>query len=134
MFRLNLNNSRKVELLIIIATLLFYSLNKFTPLFSFLPFDIAVNHFNDFLAGLLFPAYTNLVISYSKARKLLKVDTLPRIICLLLACSVIWEFVAPLFLPFSTGDLLDVACYLLGGIVYWLTSKVTKAKNKFLFS
>lgn len=126
--RLNLNRTKKVELLIIFATLLFYSLNKFTPVFSFLPFDIATNHLNDFLAGILFPAYTNLILSFSKYRKLLRFDTIPRISLLILVCSIIWEFVAPIFLPFSTGDLIDIACYLLGGSFYWAIKRAAKAQ------
>ena len=123
---LNLNASRKVELRIIIATLLLYSINRFTSIFAFLPFDVSANHLNDFLAGLFFPAYTNLIVSYSKARKLLRVDTLPRILVLILACSFVWEFIAPLFLPFSKGDLLDIICYVLGSIFYWLIKRTTK--------
>ena len=103
----------------LMAALLLYALNKFTPAFSFLPFDFARNHLNDVLAGVFLPAYANLVASCSRARKLLVVDTLPRILMLLLACSIVWEVLAPLVLPFSVGDALDVVAYLSGGVVYW---------------
>lgn len=132
--RLKLNRTKRVELLIIFATLLFYTLNKFTPIFRFLPFDIAANHLNDFFAGILFPAYTNLILSFSKYRKLLRFDTIPRISLLILVCSFVWEFVAPIFLPFSTGDLLDIACYLLGGLFYWVIQRAAKSQYQNLFS
>ena len=35
-------------------------------------------------------------------------------------CGLAWEGIAPLVLPDSTGDWLDVAAYVLGMLTYWL--------------
>lgn len=117
-----------------IAALLLYCVNKFTPLFGFLPFGISSNYLNDFLAGVLFPAYVNFVVSFSRHKKRWRIDTLPRLVLLLLACAVVWEVLAPLVFPFYTSDHIDVVCYLSGGFLYWLIQKMIEAKTRRLFS
>ena len=66
-----------------------------------------------------FAAYLNLVISLSRwpERRLCK--PLQFILAGLL-CGLAWEGIAPLVLPDSTGDWLDVAAYVLGMLTYWL--------------
>ena len=45
-----------------------YLLNKSKGLFYFLPFRFGQNHFNDVLAGMLFPAYLNLIMRLAKSK------------------------------------------------------------------
>ena len=37
--------------------------------------------------------------------------------------SLAWEFIFPLFIPYSTSDIFDVFAYLLGTISYYAISK-----------
>lgn len=75
-------------------------------------------HFNDYLGGIAFAAYLNLVISFSKwpTRRLKKPLHFAAAGIL---CGLFWEWIAPMFLPHSTGDWLDVAAYVLGMLTYW---------------
>ena len=43
---------------------------------------------------------------------------MPSIAALGALCSVSWEAIAPALLPFSTGDIVDCAMYMLGGVFY----------------
>lgn len=75
-------------------------------------------HANDYLGGIAFAAYLNLVIALSRwpARRL---HSPLQFVAAGLLCGLFWEGIAPLFLARSTGDWLDVAAYLLGMLTYW---------------
>ena len=77
------------------------------------------NHVNDFIGGIAFLAYTNVLLALVKPDKMIKspLVTLAFIFC----CGLFWECVAPLLVPGSIGDPLDLASYVLGGCAYWTT-------------
>ena len=76
-------------------------------------------HFNDYLGGIAFAAYLNLVISFSRWPHL-RLHTPLQFAAAGLLCGLVWEGITPLFLSSSTGDWLDVAAYVLGMLTYWL--------------
>lgn len=120
---------RKAELAIIALVLLFYSLNRFTTLFSG---DFASYHLNDLLCGVLFPAYANIVLSLSRYR--FRFDTLPRTLALGLFLSIGFEIIAPLLLSYSTPDLLDAACYIVGCLIHLVIIKVVPRESLYTLS
>ena len=76
-------------------------------------------HVNDWLGGIAFAAYLNLILSLSRwPEKRLRRPGQFAVAGLL--CGLFWEGIAPLFLPGSTADLLDVAAYVLGMLTYWM--------------
>ena len=105
----NKYQERRLEAYLIIASLVVYSVNRFTPIWSG---EFAANHLNDLMAGVLLPAYINLVLSYSKYE--FRVDRVSRSCMVGVLCCFSWELLAPLLLPFSTADLVDCACYFVG--------------------
>lgn len=76
-------------------------------------------HVNDYLGGVAFAAYLNLIVSLSRwpDRRLHRPL---HFVAAGVLCGLFWEGVTPLFLPSSTGDPLDVAAYVLGMLTYWL--------------
>lgn len=101
----------------IVIALSVYSINRFTPLFSSMPYIGAVfrNHFNDYLGAIVFISYVNILF-------FLKHIPPHRSVCALLlwgsVCSLVWEGIAPLLLSYSTADLLDCLAYYLGMLTY----------------
>lgn len=76
------------------------------------------NHFNDFLGGVAFLAYVNLLFALVKPDRMIR-RAAPAL-ALILCCALFWEYAAPLFVPDSIGDPLDLLAYLLGGALYCL--------------
>ena len=118
---LRLSRTQRVDLAFFAAPFVFYAINQQikyqveTPLLGY----FLRCHCNDYLGGVAFAAYLNLVISLSRwpERRLCK--PLQFILAGLL-CGLAWEGIAPLVLPDSTGDWLDVATYVLGMLTYCL--------------
>lgn len=77
---------------------------------------VQVGYFNDFLGGLAFLAYTNLLIDLVRSRY--RIQRLFIAISYIAACGLFWEYVAPLFVPNSVSDPWDVLAYCLGGAAY----------------
>ena len=77
-------------------------------------------YFNDLMCPLFILPYSNLLLL--TVRKELK--KLPHILLVCLGGSVIWELLAPLYKVGSVRDIWDVACYLTGGVIYWLLLKL----------
>lgn len=71
-------------------------------------------HFNDYLCGMLFVAYSNIVLLTRGYR----IERLHHIILFCFIAGLFWEFVTPLFRSDSVGDWIDVVCYILGGLSY----------------
>ena len=88
------------------------------------------NHFNDTMAGFGISAYANLILSFSHFSN--ATLSLRATMILVTFCSLLWEGIAPRFIPKSTSDILDVFAYLFGALSYWFLVTL-KSKNKQLF-
>lgn len=66
-------------------------------------------------------AYTDLLLDLVKPDMRFK-RLVPTLVFMLI-CGIFWEGVAPMFVPGSTGDALDVLAYLLGACWYLLLAK-----------
>ena len=78
---------------------------------------IILYHANDLLGGIAFMAYTNGLLDLVKPD--VRFKGLLVTLLFMLFCGLFWEVAAPHFVPGSTGDLLDIAAYLLGAWFYW---------------
>lgn len=79
-------------------------------------------HLNDFVGGLAFLAYTNLLLDL--VRPDMRIRRLATSIAYLFLCGLFWEYAAPLFIKASTADPLDLAAYVLGAVAYWLIARL----------
>lgn len=79
---------------------------------------VAQCYFNDFLGGLAFMCYTNLLIGLVKLE--MRFKTLKATVIFMLICGIFWEYVAPLFVENSVSDPLDIVAYVSGAVVYWV--------------
>lgn len=122
---LRLSFLQRVDLAFFGAPFLLYALNQQikyqveTPVLGYL----LRCHFNDYLGGIAFAAYLNLVISFSKwpERRLKKPL---HFVAAGILCGLFWEWITPMFLPNSTGDWLDVVAYVLGMLTYFILSRL----------
>lgn len=85
------------------------------------------NHFNDFLGGCAFLAYTNMLLDLVNPQ--VRLRRLAPCIIYIFFCGLFWEFVAPQIIKPSTTDLVDIVAYVLGGTTYWLAAKLTVNAN-----
>ena len=112
---------RRLLIAVSIAMLL-YIVNRFWLKHLKVPYIdyLLKNHFNDFIGGFVFPAYVNLVLVLSGRNP---INNFGVLVLFMLGVSVIWEFVFPQFLSYSTSDILDVVAYMLGTLLYYFVMK-----------
>ena len=115
---------RKIEPCIICMALIIFLINKCTDL---LPGTFSAYHLNDLIAGIVIVSWSNLVISFSNYA--FRFNTIIRIILLEFISCFSWEIVAPILLPNSTRDIIDCACYMCGGLIYFLLRKLLISTN-----
>lgn len=77
-------------------------------------------HINDFFGGIVFCAYYNIIMLLGEKKPVVKFS---EILAVIFIVGLIWEYIFPLFLPYSTSDIFDVIAYLLGGIVYYFLKR-----------
>ena len=77
-------------------------------------------HLNDFIGGFVFPSYVNVLLVISNRKPLAGLGAL---LLFMLGVALLWEYVFPLILPYSTSDPWDVAAYLSGACLYYLVMK-----------
>lgn len=101
------------------CTLLLYSANRWLKVFCCLPYQyFFLYHFNDLLAGILFPAYINLWCIVFRIEY--RIDSMFKILLYGTLCSLAWEYIAPLVSSKSTADIVDVFMYILGSMIYYI--------------
>ncbi len=83
-------------------------------------------HLNDFIGGGVFLGYVNILLIISNRKPN---HTLRFVLVISLLASVFWEYIAPLFLWYSTSDFWDVVSYMLGALFYFSIIKIN-AKEK----
>ncbi len=74
-------------------------------------------HLNDYLGEIVFLCYVNILMKAGGYRRIVK---LPSILFMVLMTCIVWEYIIPFFIKYSTPDIKDCFAYLLGGITYWL--------------
>lgn len=79
-----------------------------------------ISYFNDLICPLLFLSYVNILMMTTGK----EIKRLPVLLLLALVASLVWEFVAPIVKPTSVTDLIDIVCYLVGSVVYWLLMRL----------
>lgn len=120
-----LNNNIKLGLIVFII----YVFNRFILKSLDLPYIsyFLKNHFNDFLGGILFCCYVNALLFYNKKKLITNFFLL---FSFMLIVSIIWEYIFPLFLKYSTSDMLDIIAYMCGTFLYYLLlNKYNKKLN-----
>jgi len=83
-------------------------------------------HFNDLMAGVLFPAYVNLMLAVMGLR--MHGWIMPLLFTL--AAGIFWEYVTPLYRPQSVSDPWDVAAYLLGALNYCAATALIRRRRE----
>lgn len=78
-------------------------------------------HVIDAIGGCAFLAYANLLLDLVKPEARFK--KMRSVLVLILFCGLFWECVAPLFVPGSIGDPIDVVAYIFGALIYFALSK-----------
>lgn len=86
-------------------------------------FEVLHWHLNDYLGEIVFLSYTNILIRIGGYKRIVKL--LP-IVCMVIVCCIVWEYIMPCILKYSTSDIKDCLAYFLGGITYWVIQLVTK--------
>lgn len=83
---------------------------------------------NDFLGGMAFLAYVNLILSYYK-KEPRRIGSISQVLLLACLCSFFWEVITPLFKT-STADWWDFVAYTLGALSYWFIDKAICHNSK----
>lgn len=115
-----MQKEQKVNLYIILIALSIYTINRFTSLFSSIPYVGYVfrYHFNDYLGAIVFISYVNILLIRKNFQTF---TTVPALLFWGAVCSIFWEGIAPCFLSYSTPDWLDYIAYFLGMFTYgWI--------------
>lgn len=109
----------KKHVLALIIAMTIYIINRFIlknleiPYISYL----LKNHLGDYIGGIVFCIYLNVILFTGKRKPINKFGI---IFTIMLFVSILWEYFFPLFLKYSTSDLLDIIAYMLGTITYYL--------------
>lgn len=130
---------RNSDVWILVSAIFLYSVNRFLlkPLWPATVYgQFFKYHFNDFLGAIVLLAYTNILIGlFASSRK--KLTKFLHIFLLGIICSIVWEGIAPILLPYSTSDWLDCLSYLSGSVTYWLLNRsisFSKEQVKYTYS
>lgn len=84
-------------------------------------------HLNDYIGGIVFCIYLNMLLVFCRRKPV----TLLSHLCIIMICvSLLWEYLFPLILPYSTSDILDVAAYMLGTFTYYMCIRKVPAMQE----
>ena len=121
-----IKNGIKKEALIAALPILVYAVNKIIKSYIAIPVIgfLCRSYLNDFLCGIIFCAYTNIIlILFHKKPK----HSLRFILPYILLCGLCWEYILPYIFSYTTSDYWDIVAYSLGGVVYYIgISIITK--------
>lgn len=109
----------KKNIIFSIIFFLIYILNRIFKSYINFPIIsyICQYHLNDFIGGLLFCSYLNILLLLNHKKPLVKIIQL---YLLMVPVAISWEYIFPLFLTYSTSDIIDVIMYLLGTLLYYV--------------
>lgn len=84
-------------------------------------------HLNDFIGGVAFLAYVNLLLDLVKPD--VRFRKLAPSLIFIFCCGLFWEVVAPTFVPGSTGDVLDLIAYVVGAAAYVVLNRALGSRD-----
>lgn len=118
----------RTNLLLLVICLSVYAANIWFKKQGFsYDFPFIRNHLNDMLATQAFLSYAGCLLSFVGRRSISK---LHHILMLSGTCSFVWEYCAQYLYPKSTFDYIDILCYFIGGLIYWIYANLfIKEKN-----
>jgi hypothetical protein len=76
-------------------------------------------YFDDLLAPILLFSYMNLVLSFINK----KIYSIKYLILIIILCSFVWEYLVIFIKPGSVSDPIDILCYFIGTLIYWIIYK-----------
>ncbi len=77
-------------------------------------------HINDFFGGIVFCAYYNIIMLLAEKKP---IEKFSEVFVVILIVGIIWEFIFPIFLSYSTSDIFDVIAYIFGGTIYYFIKR-----------
>lgn len=126
-----MNKDRKINLYIFIVCLVIYFINRLTNdlyYVSHLSYVLRY-HFNDYLAGIVFLAYLNIILSVSQY-DYIRILKWSQIIFIGIIIGIFWEYITPIYKTDSTSDIIDVICYIFGAVSYKVFYNLTMLNYK----
>ena len=113
------NNWIKKNIIVSIIFFSIYLINRFINIYTNNNFiNILFDYYlNDYIGGFLFCSYINVVLIIFHKKPITKFKILFPI---MIVVSIMWEYLFPIFLKYSTSDFYDVVAYLLGTCTYYL--------------
>lgn len=111
-----------MDLSILIACLICYIANQ--TFFKSLGIVFFNNFFNDLLAVPLYFSIMNILGMYLNGKE---ITSFKLLFLLTILLSFLGEYVAIYLRPGSTTDYLDVVCYFIGMLIYYLLKKAEKS-------
>lgn len=117
----NVLKNEKFNLSLIIVFGELYLINKIFLSYLSIPY---LNYFfrcyfNDLICPLVFLPIVNIILAFEKY----KVSRFVHLLSVGFTAGLFWEYVAPLFVKDSVSDPIDLCCYVLGTIFYWMALK-----------
>ena len=127
---MRLNKRQKKDLLFFIVPLILFQVNELIKADVQIPVlgYLLRCHFNDYLGGISFAAYLNLVLSLSNWTSF-RLTKVRHFLVASLFCGICWEVITPLFIKTSTGDAWDIIAYILGMLTYWYYGRKLASKT-----
>lgn len=112
----------KKELKIIIVCMIIYTINRLLKNYIAIPVMgyLCRCYLSDFICGIVFCSYFNLVLIKNGYRTITKYYQL---FIVIFFSGILWEYFFPIFISYSISDKYDLLAYILGGTVYYLIKK-----------
>lgn len=118
---LNRKYYRLENILIFTVCVLLYLLNIhiFSNLNNYEIHYFFTGYFDDIMAPLLLFSYINLLLSLRNE----EIYSLKYLIIIIIVCSFVWEYLVLFVKPTTVSDPVDILCYFLGTLIYWIIYK-----------
>ncbi len=82
---------------------------------------------NDLICPLVFLPIVNIILAFGKY----KVCRFVHLLSVGFTAGLFWEYVVPLFVEDSVSDPIDLCCYVLGTIFYWIALKTKNLGGRY---
>ena len=115
---------KRKEQSLLMAALGLYLMNKYC-LYKFLTNNFMRCYFNDVMGGIVFGITIRIANRFWFKREI----TVWLYGLLFVVAGIYWEFIAPLYIEYSVGDVNDIAAYSGGGLGLLLLLKILGGKR-----